>query len=131
MNLIYGKGFILVLCIYPCGLLSWTSPTAQGVTEEPDYVEFSAMEAMVASGGDSRLQALRKHLQSKKELLKQLDRMYSSYLGGTAAASECSVTECSILCENAFNFTSLYSITCSLPSSMLCSIRPFASIFPL
>ena len=43
---------------------------------------------MVRNGGDPRLQALRKRLQSKKELLKQLDRMYSSYMGGSAAASK-------------------------------------------
>ena len=43
---------------------------------------------MVAAGGDPRLQTLRKRLQAKKELLKQLDRMYSSFLGGNAAASE-------------------------------------------
>ena len=57
--------------------------------EESDYVEFSTAEAMVAAGGDPRLQALRKRLQTKKELLKHLDRMYTSFLGGNAAASEC------------------------------------------
>ena len=51
-------------------------------------MEFSTAEAMVAAGGDPRLQALRKRLQAKKELLKQLNRMYTSFLGGNAAASK-------------------------------------------
>lgn len=57
--------------------------------DDSDYIEFSTAEAMVAAGGDPRLQALRKRLQAKKELLKQLNRMYTSFLGGNAAASEC------------------------------------------
>ena len=61
--------------------------------EDSDYIEFSTAEAMVAAGGDPRLQALRKRLQAKKELLKQLNRMYTSFLGGNAAASECSMTQ--------------------------------------
>lgn len=56
-------------------------------------MEFSTAEAMVAAGGDPRLQALRKRLQAKKELLKQLNRMYTSFLGGNAAASESACKE--------------------------------------
>ncbi len=56
--------------------------------EDSDYIEFSTAEAIISSGGDPRLQGLRKRLQAKKELLKQFDRMYSSFLGGSAAASE-------------------------------------------
>jgi len=65
-----------------------------GSVEESDYVEYSTAEAMIAAGGDPRLQALRKRLQAKKELLKQLNRMYTSFLGGNAAASQyiCCVT---------------------------------------
>lgn len=59
--------------------------------EDSDYVEFSTAEAMVAAGGDPRLQALRKRLQAKKELLKHLDRMYTSFLGGNTAASKSAV----------------------------------------
>lgn len=58
------------------------------VSDDSDYIEFSTAEAMVAAGGDPRLQALRKRLQAKKELLKQLNRMYTSFLGGNAAASK-------------------------------------------
>ena len=60
----------------------------QSISDETEYVEFTKAEVMVRNGGDPRLQALRKRLQSKKELLKQLDRMYSSYMGGSAAASK-------------------------------------------
>ncbi len=58
------------------------------MSEDTDYIELTKAEEMVQKGQDPRLQALRKRLQAKKELLKQLDRMYSSYMGGSAAASE-------------------------------------------
>ena len=36
--------------------------------------------------GDPRMKLLKKHLQAKKEFLKQLKTMYTSYMGGVAAS---------------------------------------------
>ena len=52
--------------------------------DDPDYVEFSLAEGMVSR--DPRLRALKKRLQAKRQLLGQLNKMYTSFLGGNVAA---------------------------------------------
>jgi hypothetical protein len=52
--------------------------------DDPDYVDFSLAETMVSR--DPRLRALKKRLQAKKQLLSQLNKMYTCFLGGNVAA---------------------------------------------
>ena len=65
----------------PPSPFSLLSPPASSF-EESDFID-SFEKSML---DDVRLQLLRKRLQSKKELLKQLDRMYSCFVAGNGSS---------------------------------------------
>ena len=69
------SSFLLYMCAFFCSV----SPL-----DDPDYVDFSLAETMVSR--DPRLRALKKRLQAKKQLLSQLNKMYTCFLGGNVAA---------------------------------------------
>ena len=75
--------------MYPSSLdsflsLSLSLSLSAASLDDPDYVDFSLAETMVSR--DPRLRALKKRLQAKKQLLTQLNKMYTSFLGGNVAA---------------------------------------------
>ena len=74
-----------------------------GSIDESELMEVPVAQSLV--GGDPQLREIKKRLIAKKEILKQIKTMYTSFMGGTGACECCLVRvggggacECCLVC---------------------------------
>ncbi len=60
-----------------------------GSIDESELMEVPVAQSLV--GGDPQLREIKKRLIAKKEILKQIKTMYTSFMGGTGACECCLV----------------------------------------
>ncbi len=65
-----------------------------GPIDESELLEVPVAQSIM--GGDPQLRELKKRLNAKREILKQLKTMYTSFMGGTGACESCLV--CKDMC---------------------------------